>query len=51
VVATWKGIEGSDGLGACSYASLEDFIAGGNYEQMKEEAYSELIKELKALAD
>lgn len=51
VTATYKGIEGSDGLGACSYRSLKDFIADGYYEQMRDAAYSELITNLQALAD
>lgn len=51
VVATWKGVEGGDGLGACSYKSLEEFVGGGYYEQMRDDAYNDLLTELRKLSD
>lgn len=51
VTATYRGIEGSDGLGHCSYKNLEGFLAAGYYEQMRNDAYAELIENLEALAD
>jgi len=52
VTAKWtdaagQEFEGYDYLGGCSYHNKRDFIAGGYYEQMQDEAYARLIKEIK----
>ena len=50
VTASWKGLTGTDYLGCCNYLSLGDFMKkGGYYEDMKKNAYNELIKGIKAL--
>lgn len=49
VVASWRGIEGDDYLGACSYSSEEEFMKEGYYEDMKERAYEDLIDQLQSL--
>lgn len=42
VTATWRGFEGADYLGGCSYLSYEDFLKNGAYEDMKAEALHDL---------
>lgn len=50
VTAKWKGLEGTDYLGSCSYKDENDFKQpGGYYEEMKEKAYDNLIEQLNAL--
>ncbi len=49
MTASWKGIEGTDYLGGCSYKSEEDFKKYGYYEDMKLQAYNDLIEQLKNL--
>lgn len=52
VTASYKGFSGTDYLGCCNYKSEKDFIKNsGYYEDMKQTAYDELIKELETLAD
>jgi hypothetical protein len=52
VTARWKGLEGVDHLGACSYRDERDFIqSSGYYEEMKKEAYADLIAHLHSLKD
>lgn len=52
VTASYKGIEGTDYLGGCSYASKEDFISGdGYYTDMKQAAYDNLVSEIESLQD
>jgi len=52
VTASYKGFEGEDYLGYCSYLSEGDFKRNsGQWEQMKENAYNDLIAQLKELAD
>jgi hypothetical protein len=52
VTAKYKDIEGTDYLGGNSYKSEEDFITNsGYYEDMKEQAYTDLLTELRNLAD
>lgn len=47
VKARYKGFEGSDSLGGCSYASEDDFTQpGGYYEDMVHEARERLAEEL-----
>lgn len=47
VTARWKGYEGHDYLGGCSYKSKDDFCQpGGYYDDMKDEALAELNKQL-----
>jgi hypothetical protein len=55
VHATWtdpetgKEYEGDDYLGGCSYRSKEDFMQpGGYYDDMKNAAYDELVKNVEA---
>lgn len=51
VTATWKGIIGTDYLGACSYKNEKDFKAkGGYYQDMKNQAFDDLIRQIKELA-
>lgn len=45
-VAEYRGIEGFDYLGACSYESRESFMRDGYWSDMKHEALTELRKEL-----
>ena len=47
VTASWKGHKGTDYLGACSYKSEADFIAGGYFEDMKRAALAELNDTIK----
>ena len=43
VTAEWEGVTGRDYLGACSYASEDDFCASGGYfEDMKAGALADL---------
>jgi hypothetical protein len=47
VSAIWKGIEGTDYLGCCSYKDEEDFkLHSGYYEDMKEAALVDLNEEV-----
>lgn len=48
VTASFKGIEGTDYLGGCSYADEKEFKEGGYYEDMKRQAYNELIEQLES---
>lgn len=51
VKASYKGMEGNDYLGCCSYDSESDFINNScYYEDMKKAAYNDLIAQIKALA-
>lgn len=51
VRAEWKGIEGVDYLGCCCYKDENDFKQpGGYYEDMKKEAFAELLQKVKELA-
>lgn len=49
VTAEWQGFTGSAYLGGCSYTSKKDFMSGGYYPQMRDEALEELNNEVKAL--
>ena len=49
VRATWKCVSGNDFLGACSYASEDDFKHGGYFEDMKAEAFAELCSKIESL--
>ncbi len=52
VVAHWKGVEGDDHLGCCSYRSEKDFCAPDGYlPQMKVEALANLNAALASQAD
>jgi hypothetical protein len=42
VVARWRSFQGSDNLGACSYASEEDFKTDGYFEDMCNTALADL---------
>lgn len=49
VTASYNGLQGTDTLGCCSYKSEKDFIKNsGYYEDMKQQAYDELIEKLRA---
>jgi hypothetical protein len=50
VIASWRGFEGSDSLGGCSYADEEDFKKGGYYDDMKAEALHALNFEIRGTA-
>lgn len=51
VTAEYKGMEGTDYLGACSYESEKDFVENsGYYEGMKDRAFQELLDSIKALS-
>lgn len=50
VTAHWKGINGVDCLSGCCYKNEEDFKKEGMYyEQMKKQAYDDLISKIEAL--
>ncbi len=49
VTARWKGLEGTDYLGGCSYKSEEDFRKDGYYEDMCSTAYDDLVQQINAL--
>ena len=52
VWAYWKDFSGRDNLGGCSYASKKDFMKpGGYYDDMKKQAYDDLIREIQSRAD
>jgi hypothetical protein len=52
VTACYKGQEGTDYLGGCSYKSKKDFIESNDYYQdMRQQAYDELIAQLESLQD
>lgn len=45
----YKGLTGTDYLGACSYKDSNDFMNDGYYQDMKQEAYADLIQQIKDL--
>ncbi len=50
VTARWKGLEGTNYLGGCSYVDEKDFKSpGGYYEDMKAEALADLKDTIKKL--
>lgn len=50
VQAEWRGLVGNDFLGGCSYDSQKDFEEpGGYYDDMKVQAYDDLIAQLRSL--
>ena len=51
VTAEYKGIEGADYLGGCSYKNEDDFKKDGYYEDMKKAAFADLINTLNDLRD
>lgn len=51
VTARYKGVEGVDYLGGCSYKSKEDFMKDGYYLDMKKVAFADLIESLNSLRD
>ncbi len=51
VTASYKGREGTDYLGGCSYKSEEDFKKDGYWEDMKKQAFDDLISSLQSLND
>lgn len=51
VSAKYKGFEGYDVLGCCSYKSEEDFRQDGYYADMRDEALNDLVKQLQEAKD
>jgi hypothetical protein len=49
MTARWKGMEGVNYLGCCSYADEEDFKKDGYYKDMKAEAFADLLNNINAL--
>ena len=47
VSAKWKGFEGVDYLGCCSYEDEEQFKQDGYYEDMKAQALEDLNRQVK----
>ena len=43
VIGNFEGCKGSEFLGCCSYLDENDFKEGGYWEDMKQEAYRELV--------
>lgn len=50
VEARYKGMTGIDYLGCCSYKDEADFKKDMYYQDMKKQAYADLISQMKALA-
>lgn len=50
VTANYRGLEGSDYLGCCSYRSTPDFMNDAYFNDMKQTAYNDLIQQIKNLA-
>lgn len=48
VTARWKGFEGVNYLGGCSYGSLKEFTDSGTYQDMINQALEELQEEVEA---
>lgn len=48
VTASFDGFTGHDYLGGCSYNNVKDFIDGGCYADMRDQAKSDLIGKLGA---
>lgn len=51
VTASFQGLEGTAYLGCCAYRNEKDFIAGGYYEQMQDEAFDELKEQVDAVVN
>lgn len=51
VTAKYKGIEGTDYLGGCSYKSKNDFEKDSYYKDMKQAAFTDLVNNLNKLRD
>ena len=52
ITAKYKGAKGTDYLGGCSYKNEKDFIQNSGYfEDMKQNAYAELLTELENMND
>ena len=50
VECKYKGLTGTDYLGGCSYEDEKDFIENsGYYEDMKQQAFDDLIQQIKNL--
>lgn len=49
VKVSWRGIEASDSLSACSYKSEEDFKACGYFKDMVATAKRELLNEIESV--
>lgn len=45
----YKGLTGTDYLGGCSYEDEEDFMRDAYYQDMKNAAYADLIRQIKRL--
>jgi hypothetical protein len=51
VSAKWRNFCGRDYLGGCSYSSKQDFCEGGYFEDMKAEAFDDLIRGIENSCD
>lgn len=49
VTAKYRGMEGVDYLGCCSYNSESDFKKDGYYQDMKDRAFDDLINQIQSL--
>lgn len=50
MVATWRGLTADDYLGACCYKDEDDFKKDGYYEDMKNNAYNSLLRQITDLS-
>lgn len=51
VTVSFMGLEGTDYLGGCSYASEKEFKEGGYYESMIDEALEDLAQQLEKIGN
>lgn len=51
VTASFKSLTGTAYLGQCAYKNEADFIKGGYYEQMQDEAFEELKKQVEEITE
>ena len=51
VVARFRGLEGQAFLGGCSYRNEQDFIDGGYFDDMKREAFDDLMNQVQDIVD
>ena len=51
VTAKWRDFDGVDYLGGCSYLSEEDFRKGGYFDDMKDEALTDLNRNVQSVGE
>lgn len=49
VTASYKGLQAEDYLGGCSYKSEADFKKDGYYQDMMNNTYADIVKQIEAL--